>query len=663
MTIVVSAGGDGRQLRPLTADTPKVLLPIGGRPLLSHVETWLWREGVREAVLTTGRDAQALREFAARPERQITFSVREERVPPDEAGWLAYFVDEEVLVVAGDELPGDLSLAALTCTAHERDAAAVVAVTADAQGTVAVAADGTVHTAACPPGFSPWRAGGAMWFSAHALARLTPGERIDMTVFLDRLIAAGERVVACPAAFTIVDTPEAYRRAAARYPYIAPNVSRGAGAVIDECSTVEEGATIGEGACVVGSAVGRGARIGEGAVLRNCVVGDEAEVGSGVHIGTDCVIGTGARVANGVTLSPGVRVGPGVSVRDDCLRVAPLRFRDDACPLSERPLDEWTAARLATVGAAIGNEAGGGGVLVAAEGDAAAKRLRALTAGLCEAGCRVWELGESFLAEAAGVACRLPVQRIVYFTASGLQLTDDHGRTLPDAVCRTVERRAAEEDVRRLPSHEWHSPRNAVPLRGLYRDRLLRLAAGIRPVSLTLCGDTAATERLGEVLRQIGCTRGDDMRLRLSDGGRRLAVYTPATGYLDAERVVELMTWVRGAPPERPDGLTLALALLRRLSETGESVAALNARLPAAVTVCRTAEVTPDTAAALQSLSGDQLDSEGVRISGERGTVTVHPLARGRLLAVRARAGDAEIARELCADMLRQLRANPPESP
>ena len=663
MTIVVSAGGDGRRLRPLTADAPKALLPIGGRPLLSHVETWLRREGVCEAVLTAGRNAQALREFAAHPERQIAFSVREERVPLGEAGALARFVGEEALAVAGDMLPDDLSLAALTRTAHERDAAAVVAVTADVQGTVAVAADGTVNTTACPPGFSPWRAGGAMWFSARALAYLNPDERVGMAAFLDRLIAAGERVIACPMAFTIVDTPEAYRRAAIRYPHIAPNVQRGTDVMIDECSTVEAEATIGEGACVVGSVVGRGARIGDGAMLHDCVIGAGAEIGTGVRIGTDCVIGTGARVADGVTLSPGVRIWSGASVWGDCLRVAPFRLRNDTCPLTERPLDEWTAAQLATVGAAIGSEAGGGGVLIAAEGDAAAKRLRALTAGLCEAGCRVWELGESFLAEAAGVACRLPVERIVYLTASGLQLTDKHGRVLPDAVCRAVEHRVDEEDVRRLPSHEWHSPRNAVSLRGLYRDRLLRLAAGIRPVALTLCGDRAATERLREILRQIGCTQGEDMRLRLSDGGQRLAVYTPATGYLDAERVVELMTWAEGAPPERPDGLELALALLRRLSETGENVAALNARLPAAVTIYRTAEITPDTAKALQSLSGDYLDQEGVRVASTRGVVTVHPLARGRLLAVRARAGDAEIAQELCADMLRQLRANPLENP
>lgn len=662
MKIVVLAGGEGRRLRPLTADTPKALLTVGGKPLLSHIEEWLWCEGVREAAIAVGRAASELREFAAMPARRIAFSVREERTPLGEAGTLARFSGEEVLAVAGDTLPGNLSLATLSHMAHERDAAAVVAVTADAHGTVAVATDGTVHTASCPPGFSSWRAGGAVWFSTRALAYLVPGERVDTAAFLDRLIAAGERVVACPATFTPVDTPAAYRHAAAHNPYISPDVHRGAGAIIDKHSTIEDGATIGAGACVMGSVVGRGAQIGDEAVLRNCVIGANAVIGARVHVGADGVIGTGAWVTDGVTLSPGVRVWPGMSVKGDCLRVAPLRFRDDTCPLTERPLDEWTAAQLAMVGAAIGSEGDDPGVLVAAESDAAVKRLRALTAGLCETGCRVWELGKSFLAEAAGVATRLPVERIAYLSASGLQLTDNHGRALPDAVCRTIERRTAEEDVRRRPPHEWHTPRNAIPLRGLYRDRLLRLAKGIRPFTLTLCGDTAAVERLREVLRQIGCTRGGDMRLRLSDGGRQLAVYTPSTGYLDTDRIVELMTWADGAPPERPDGLELALTLLRHLSETGEDVATLNACLPAAVTVYRTAESTPDTASALQDFSGDQLDSEGVRVANEHGIVTVHPLAQGRLLAVRARAGDAEIARELCADMLRRLHANPLEN-
>lgn len=662
MKIVVSAGGSGRRLRPLTADTPAALLTVGGRPLLEHIEAWLWREGIRRAVITAGHSASALRTFAAQPERAIAFEVMEEQKPLGEVGALARFIGEEVLMIAANTWPGDWSLAALLHTAHERTAAAVVAVAENTHGTTAVTPDGTVRTAECPPGFSSWQAGGAAWFSARALAHITPGERIDTAAFLDRLIAAGERVVAVPSAFTTVNTPEMYRRTAARHPYIAPSAQRGDGAMIDERSSIGDEAEIGAGARIVGSVVGSNTQIGRGVVLQNCVVGAGAVIGDGVHIESGGVIGAGALIADGVSLSPGVRVWPGVNVKGDCLRAAPFRFYDDTCPLTERPLDTWTAARLATAGAAIAGECGRVPILTAAENASTAGHLRALVAGLCEAGSAVWELGESFLAEAAGVACRLPVRRIVYLAECGLLLTDADGRPLPNAVCRAIERRIADEDVRRLPVHEWESPRNAVSLRGTYRDRLLRLSAGIRPVALSLCGDTAATKQLWEVLRQIGCTPGGDMRLRLSDGGRQLAVYTSATGYLDAERVTELMTWANGEPPERPDGLELALALLRWMSQTGESIASLNARLPAAVTVCRTAESTPETAAALRNFPGDQIDSEGVRVANPRGVVTVHPLAQGRLLTVRARAGDAEMARELCADMLAHLHANPLES-
>jgi len=54
MFAIVLAGGKGERLRPLTADRPKPMVPIDGKPILEYHLEWLRREGVTDAVLLCG---------------------------------------------------------------------------------------------------------------------------------------------------------------------------------------------------------------------------------------------------------------------------------------------------------------------------------------------------------------------------------------------------------------------------------------------------------------------------------------------------------------------------------------------------------------------------------------------------------------------------------
>src|SRR5438105_3089275 len=45
------AAGQGTRLMPLTDQTPKCMVRVGGRPLLEYTITWLRRNGVREVVI------------------------------------------------------------------------------------------------------------------------------------------------------------------------------------------------------------------------------------------------------------------------------------------------------------------------------------------------------------------------------------------------------------------------------------------------------------------------------------------------------------------------------------------------------------------------------------------------------------------------------------
>jgi NDP-sugar pyrophosphorylase family protein len=93
---------------PLTAATPKVLLPLDGRPHLELVLRWLAGEGVREVAVNLHHGAEAIGAFigdGSEWDLRVTCSV--EPTPLGTAGALrplARFLDRTFVVVYGDVL-------------------------------------------------------------------------------------------------------------------------------------------------------------------------------------------------------------------------------------------------------------------------------------------------------------------------------------------------------------------------------------------------------------------------------------------------------------------------------------------------------------------------------------------------------------------------------
>jgi L-glutamine-phosphate cytidylyltransferase len=61
VTAIILAAGSGRRLGPLTAHTPKCLLPIGGRSILSQMLGRVQQAGIRDALVVTGFEAEQVR--------------------------------------------------------------------------------------------------------------------------------------------------------------------------------------------------------------------------------------------------------------------------------------------------------------------------------------------------------------------------------------------------------------------------------------------------------------------------------------------------------------------------------------------------------------------------------------------------------------------------
>lgn len=110
MKAVILAAGKGTRMRPLSEKTPKPLLPVGNKPLIRHsVDRLLEKKKIEEVIVVGGyRFEQLEEEF--KDEQDVRLVVqREQRGTAHAALQAKDFVDEESLILNGDDLYGDFS--------------------------------------------------------------------------------------------------------------------------------------------------------------------------------------------------------------------------------------------------------------------------------------------------------------------------------------------------------------------------------------------------------------------------------------------------------------------------------------------------------------------------------------------------------------------------
>ena len=81
---VVLAAGRGTRMRELTADFPKPMIEVRGKPVLQHILEGLRDAGVRQILLIVGYHAETVRNFFGDGART---NVDIEYVDTNRAGW------------------------------------------------------------------------------------------------------------------------------------------------------------------------------------------------------------------------------------------------------------------------------------------------------------------------------------------------------------------------------------------------------------------------------------------------------------------------------------------------------------------------------------------------------------------------------------------------
>jgi len=117
-TSFILGAGLGTRLRPLTADCPKPLLPVGGRPLITHAMDHLISVGIERFIVNTHHFAEAYNKaFPDRQWRGFPITFRYEPVLLDTAGGIKNIEDllhgDETILVYNGDIFTDLPLANL----------------------------------------------------------------------------------------------------------------------------------------------------------------------------------------------------------------------------------------------------------------------------------------------------------------------------------------------------------------------------------------------------------------------------------------------------------------------------------------------------------------------------------------------------------------------
>ncbi len=108
MRAVIPVAGIGTRLKPHTYSTPKVLLNVGGKPILGHILDKLLDEGLTKSTFIIGYLGEMIREYVEQeyPQLQADFIVQEEMHGLGHAIYMASptFDEEDIFVILGDTL-------------------------------------------------------------------------------------------------------------------------------------------------------------------------------------------------------------------------------------------------------------------------------------------------------------------------------------------------------------------------------------------------------------------------------------------------------------------------------------------------------------------------------------------------------------------------------
>lgn len=108
MKAVVLAAGEGTRLRPFTIPRPKVMIPVGGKPILEYVISSIRDNGIEDIIIVVGYKKERIKSYfqeGASIGANISYVHQEKQLGTAHALSMARdSLDEDFIVVSGDNL-------------------------------------------------------------------------------------------------------------------------------------------------------------------------------------------------------------------------------------------------------------------------------------------------------------------------------------------------------------------------------------------------------------------------------------------------------------------------------------------------------------------------------------------------------------------------------
>ena len=348
MDAILLVGGKGTRLRPLTATTPKPMLPAAGVPFITHQLVRARDAGVDHVILATSYRSEVFSEHFGDGSRVgLRIDYVHEHEPLGTGGGIGNVAslldagpEDPVVILNGDVLSGhDLRT---QIKAHREAGAAVTLHLTEvddprAFGCVPTDDDGrvTAFLEKDPNPVTNRINAGCYVFRRSVIDAIPSGRPVSVErETFPGLLDAGDLVLGyvelaywldlgTPAAFVrgACDLVLGYAPGAVEHPgesLVLAGAEVAADAGLSGGTCVGADATVGN-ATLHGAVVFDGARIGDGCVIRDSVIGANAHVGDGVVL-DGAVIGDGAHIGAGCELLTGARVWPNAKLEPGAIR-------------------------------------------------------------------------------------------------------------------------------------------------------------------------------------------------------------------------------------------------------------------------------------------------------------------------------------------------------
>lgn len=217
---VMMAGGKGERLRPMTLDTPKPLLKVGGEPIIDRNIRELLANGIRRVFITVNYLKEQLQHHVATrwPGGEVTCVAEPERLGTMGSLSLVEDLREENLIVMNSDLLTTVSFEKLYLKHIEMQAdltMATVPYTVSVPFAIVRHENGLVKALSEKPTYN-YMANAGIYILRREVARSIPrGRYLDAPDLVDRLISEGGRVAYAPVEGIWVDigSPDDFRYA------------------------------------------------------------------------------------------------------------------------------------------------------------------------------------------------------------------------------------------------------------------------------------------------------------------------------------------------------------------------------------------------------------------------------------------------------------------